>query len=279
MAKRPVIAIQVENSPDARPQSGLKDAGVIFETVVEGGITRFSVYYQENEFAKIGPVRSLRPYYIDWALGFDASILNSGASVQARDLMKKITVRDLNVVGAYYRASDRYAPHNAYSSYDQVAKIMKSKGWYKESNFTPLSRKDPSPLETPKASTISIDISSSLYNTSYKYDSQENCYLRSMAGNPHKDRESGQQLCPDVLVVMKTPISIIDGVGHAGVTTIGKGTAFIFQDGNVQKVTWSKSSRASQIKFTDSNGKPVGLNPGQTWITVVNTDRPVTYKP
>lgn len=279
LAERPVIAVQVENSPDARPQSGLKDAGVIFEAIAEGGITRFSVYYLESEFAKIGPVRSVRPYYIDWALGFDATILNSGASVQARQLMNQISVRDLNVPGAYYRADDRFAPHNAYSSYDQVADIMRDKGWYKPSNFTPLLRKDPAPLETATASSISVDISSSLYNISYTYNRECNCYRRKMAGNPHKDRESGQQLSPDVVVVLKTPHSVISSVGHLGIDTIGSGTAYIFQDGGVQKVTWSKSSRGAQIKFKDSKDQPVALNPGQTWITVVDPSRSVTYKP
>ncbi|HEX9594914.1 MAG TPA: DUF3048 domain-containing protein [Candidatus Saccharimonadales bacterium] len=279
LAKRPVIAVQVENSPEARPQSGLEDAGVIFEAIAEAGITRFSVYYQEAKFDKIGPIRSLRPYYIDWAKGFDASILNTGTSVQARQLISKVGIRDLNVGGAWYRASDRFAPHNAYASYDDVAKIMKDRGWYDEPDFTPLLRKDASPLETPTASSISVDISSALYNISYAYSPGCNCYRRSQAGNPHKERESGQQLSPDVVVVLKTPHSVISGVGHLGIDTIGSGTAFIFQDGGVQKVTWKKSSRAAQIKFTDSDGEAVGLNPGQTWFTVVNTDRPVTYKP
>lgn len=279
LAKRPVIAVQVENSPDARPQSGLEDAGVIFEVIAEGGITRFSVYYQEAEFDKIGPIRSLRPYYIDWAKGFDASILNTGTSVQARQLISQIGIRDLNVGGAWYRASDRFAPHNAYAKYSDVAKVMKDRGWYKESKFTPLARKAPEPLETPTARTISIDISSPLYNTSYTYDADCNCYLRSMGGNPHKERESGRQLSPEVLVVIKTPHRVISSVGHLGITTVGSGTAYIFQDGGVKKVTWSKSSRNAQLKFTDADGEPVGLNPGQTWITVVDTDRSVTYKP
>jgi len=279
LAKRPILAVQIENSPEARPQSGLHDAGVIFEAIAEGGITRFSAYYQESSPKILGPVRSLRPYYIDWALGFDAAILNSGSSVQARNLIDQIAVKDLSVGGAYYRASDRFAPHNAYSSYDRVQPIMESKGWYQEPDFTPLLRKDPEPLAAATARLIDIGISSAFYDVSYTYDADCNCYPRVMGGNQHKDRESGEQLSPDVVVVLKTPVSIIDGVGHLSYKTVGSGTAFIFQDGGVKKVTWSKSSRAAQIKFTDSNGKPVALNPGQTWITVVNTDRPVTYKP
>lgn len=279
LAKRPILEAQIENSPDARPQSGLEDAGVIFETIAEGGITRFSAYYQESSPAKLGPIRSLRPYYIDWLLGFDASVVHVGGSTQAMALVHSLGVKSLDVAGAYYRASDRYAPHNAYSSYDTLAKIMKNKGYYTAPNFTPLLRKEASALDKPKARIIDVGISSALYDISYEYSGGCNCYQRFMAGNPHKDRESGHQLSPDVVVVIKTPMSVIDGVGHLGITTIGKGTAFIFQDGNVQKVTWSKSSRKAQIKFSDADGKPVGLNPGQTWITVVNTDRPITYKP
>jgi len=279
LARRPIFTVQIENSPDARPQSGLKDAGVIIEAIAEGGITRFSAYYQETEPAKLGPIRSLRPYFIDWLVGFDSVVLHVGGSTQARKLVSSLGVKSLDVSGAYYRASDRFAPHNAYSSYSTMVDVAKRLGHYQTPDFTPLKRQEPKPVETAKAKTISLDISSSLYNVVYRYDSSCNCYPRELAGNPHKDRESGEQLRPDVVVVIKTPHSVIDAVGHTGITTIGSGTGFIFQDGTVFKVKWSKSSRGAQLKFTDADGQAVGLNPGQTWITVMPSNKGVSYQP
>jgi hypothetical protein len=278
LAKRPTLSAQVENSPDARPQSGLINAGVIFEAIAEGGITRFNATWQEEGPKVVGPVRSLRPYYIDWALGFDAAILNSGASIQATNLMKQITVKDLNVGGAYYRDSTRFAPHNAYSTYDQVVDVMKRLGYYQTPKFTPIKRKAAAPRETPNANTINVDISSELFNLTYRYSADCNCYARSMAGSPHKDRESGKQLSPDVVVVLKAPHSVISSVGHMGIKIVGSGQGWIFQDGGVTKVTWKKTSRAGQITFTNSKKEAVALNPGQTWFTVIPTDKSVSYK-
>lgn len=277
LAKRPILSAQIENSPDARPQSGLNSAGVVFEAIAEGGITRFNAMWQEASPKVLGPIRSLRPYYIDWLLGFDAPVVNSGTSVQARALMSQVKVKDLNVGGAYYRDPTRFAPHNAYASYNQLVDVMKRLGYYKEPDFTPLKRKDEAKLETPTASTISVNISSDLFNVAYRYDAGCNCYARSVGGSPHKDRESGQQLKPDVVVVLKAPHSVISSVGHLGIKIVGSGQGWIFQDGGVTKVTWKKASRAGQITFTNADKEAVALNPGQTWFSVIPTDKSVSY--
>jgi hypothetical protein len=279
LAERAVYAVMIENSPDARPQSALSQAGVVFEAIAEGGITRFLTLFQETSPEKIGPVRSLRPYYIDWLLGFDPAVLHVGGSTEARAMIPTYGVKSLDTVGAYYRTSDRYAPHNAYSSYDRVSSLMKKNG-YTSSKFTPFLRGEPTPVETPKATTITVNISSALYNISYKYDAGCNCYKRNLAGEPHKDRETGAQLSPDVVIVLKTPHSFaVDSANHTVIETIGTGEALIFQNGDAIKSTWKKSSRTAQITFTDVNDKVVALNPGQTWITVMPPERSVTFTP
>lgn len=279
LAKRPILAAQIENSLDARPQSGLDSAGVVFEAIAEGGITRFTALWQEQSPSVLGPIRSLRPYYIDWLLGFDAAVVHVGGSTQAKSLVSQLGVKSLDVSGAYYRADDRFAPHNAYASYGQLVDVMKRLKYYKTPDFTPLKRKAAEPAETPKASTIDVAISSSLFDVFYRYDKGCNCYSRNVGGAPHKDRESGQTLSPEVVVVLKMKHSVIDGVGHLGLSLVGSGEGWVFQDGNVTKVTWKKSSRSAQITFADSKGNAVGLNPGQTWITAIPTDKSVTYAP
>lgn len=279
LAKRPILVVQIENSFEARPQSGLNKAGVIIEAIAEAGITRFSAYFQETEPSILGPVRSLRPYFIDWLLGFDANVVHVGGSTQATSMISSLGVKSLDVSGAYYRASDRYAPHNAYSSYNDLKSVMQRLGYYKASKFTPITRKVPAALEIPTARVINIDVSSSLFNVDYTYNKTCNCYLRNMAGAPHKDRESGNQLSPNVAVVLKIPQRVIDNVGHIGMDTIGSGSGYIFQDGGVIKVTWKKASRTEQIKFFDVKNQEIGLNPGQTWITVIPDTKSVNYQP
>lgn len=277
LAKRTVIAVQIENSPDARPQSGLSQAGVVFEAIAEAGITRFSAYYLDEQPKKLGPIRSLRPYYIDWAMGFDAVIVNTGMSDGAQRAVNRYDVKSMSDV--FYRASDRFAPHNAYSSYKDLFNAAKNRG-FNTSEYTPLARKDPSPLETPKAATINVNISSSLYNVVWNYDADCNCYHRSMGGAKHIDRENGKQISPDVVIVLKMGHSILDPTdGNLKLETIGKGQGWVFQDGGVSKVTWRKSSRDKQLTFTDANGDEVKLNPGKTWFTAIPLDKSVSFKP
>jgi hypothetical protein len=117
-SKRPVTAIIIENSPDARPQSGLKNSGVVFEAIAEGGITRFLTLYQEDQPQLIGPVRSLRPYYIDWLAAFDPSVAHVGGSLNALQEIRNGSYKDIDQFShadTYWRARDRYAPHNVYT--------------------------------------------------------------------------------------------------------------------------------------------------------------------
>lgn len=269
--KQAVTAIMIENSPDARPQSGLKDAGVVYEAIAEGGITRFLAIYQEAKPQLIGPVRSVRLYYVDWAAPYNASIAHIGGSKFALDEVRNGSYRDIDQffnANYYWRATDRYAPHNVYTSFEKLDALNQSKG-YTESSFTGFARKDGKPSAKPDASAVTINISSRLYNTTYAYDAATNTYHRSIGGAPHLDREKGQ-ITPDVVVAMKVNMSLVmeDGYREA-ITTTGSGEATIFQNGVAQAVTWQKPSRQAQIQFIGADGKEVKLNRGQTWISAV----------
>jgi hypothetical protein len=275
VTKQAVTGIMIENSPDSRPQSGLKDSGVVFEAVVEGGITRFLVLYQEQKPKLIGPVRSVRMYYVDWIAAFNASVAHIGGSAKALKEVRNGKYRDIDQffnADAYWRATDRYAPHNVYTSFKRLDALNKAKG-YTTSSFTGFTRRDSQENNTgTPATSINVTISSALYNSQYKYDAKNNYYNRSQAGAAHKDREAGQ-IRPKVVIVMKIPEKLVFEDGYRQqLSTVGKGTAFIFQEGTVQEVTWSKASRTEQIKFTDKEGKDVPLVRGQTWLTAVPAD-------
>lgn len=279
LAERPVTGVMIENSPEARPQSGLQDAGVVFEAIAEGGITRFLAMYQEDQPKLVGPVRSLRPYYLDWAMGFNSSVAHVGGSEEALRLARNLSeFRDLDQFsgGAYfYRSTDRFAPHNVYTKSKLLDKYSKSKG-FTSSSFTSIERKKPKPADSATARTINVGYSSSLFGVKYEYNKKNNRYMRSLAGKPHIDRESGKQIYTDVVVVMKMDWSVAAS-GHSIYGTTQGGEVVIFQDGLVKKGKWSKKSRTDNIKFENAEGEPIKLNPGKTWFSALPKDRSLTY--
>jgi hypothetical protein len=277
----PITGIMIENSPDARPQSGLNQAGVVFEAIAEGGITRFLTLWQEAQPDYVGPVRSVRPYYVDWLEGFDAAIAHAGGSPEALNKIKAEGVKDLDQFangGSYRRVSNRYAPHNLYTGLGDLVNLQKSKGWT-HSTFTGFPRKAEQASSAPTARTVDIKISGALYDVHYDYDTASNSYKRSEGGKPHVDERSKEQIAPKVVVAMVVPYSIhADGI-HSVYQTIGSGTAYVFQDGTISEVTWTKTSGKSQITFKDAAGKALSFNAGQTWITATGLNTNVTYKP
>jgi len=269
--KSAVTGIMIENSTDARPQSGLKNSGIVFEAIAEGGITRFLVLYQQEKPQLIGPVRSIRLYDAEWAAAFNTSIGHVGGSAEGLAEVRNGTYRDIDQFfnsSAYWRSTDRYAPHNVYTSFEKLDKLNADKG-YTSSTFTGFTRIDESPVATPDATNIQIDISGPLFNSTYAYDAKTNSYLRSQAGAPHTDREDGQ-INPKVLVALNVDeTTVMQDGSRESIITIGSGAATIFQNGTAQKVTWSKAGKTDQVKFTDALGKDVPLVRGQTWIVAV----------
>jgi hypothetical protein len=300
--QRPVTGVMIENSTDARPQSGLGDASVVFEAIAEGGITRFLALFQDTQPDYIGPVRSVRPYYEQWALGFDAPLAHVGGSPEALANIKIWGVKDLDQFynsGAYQRVSKRYAPHNVYTSIAKLNEVETAKGYTtstfkgfaratKENPYKPASATTSKTSKTPTkpdarttASSIDVAISSSLYNNHYDYDASTNSYKRSEGGQPHMvvdAADAQKQITPKVVITLVMPYGIQSDGKHSDYGTIGTGQLFVFQDGTVTPGTWSKAGNNDQFQFVDNNGHPLLFNPGQTWITVVDAASDVTYK-
>lgn len=278
--KRPVTGIMIENSPDARPQSGLRDAGVVFEAIAEGGITRFLALFQEGQPDHIGPVRSVRPYYVDWVHGFDAAIAHVGGSSDGLAKIKSDGVKDLDQFAnpkPFKRVSNRYAPHNMYTSMAGLDELSQSKG-FTSSTFDSFPRKDDQPLAAPTAKTLNFNISGQIYNPQFDYDTATNSYKRSHSGKPHKDEKSGEQLAPKVVIAAVINYGIAPNGVNSKYDNLGSGKAYIFQDGFVTQATWNKPSGGEQITFKDDGGRPIKLNAGQTWISVVASADRVSYK-
>jgi hypothetical protein len=286
LAARPVTGVMIENSPDARPQSGLQDAGVVYEAIAEGGITRFLAVFQDTSPQYVGPVRSLRPYYLDFAAPYQASIAHVGGSPDALSQVRSGAYRDIDQFfnsGSYWRISTRYAPHNVYTSFEKLDALNQKKG-YTKSEYTPWKRKQEKPAAAPTVSHIDVKISSALYYSHYDYDKASNAYLRSEGGKPHLQITSASdkaatQIHPKVVLALVMSYSVLDRAGHSGYGTTGSGQMYVFQDGTLTQGTWSKADRNSMFNFKDAAGQPLALDAGQVWITAVKSPSEVASAP
>lgn len=286
--KRTVTGIMVENSPQARPQSGLSQAGVVFEAIAEGGVTRFLALYQDTAPDNVGPIRSARPYFEQWALGFDAGYAHVGGSPEALADIKAWHVRDLDQFansGSYHRVSSRAAPHNVYTSIAALNQLEVQKGYdtSKYSGFVRKKKAVPDKKVPPAAKTINLTLSGPLYNVHYDYDAATNSYARSVGGAAHIDANTGKPIKPAVVVALVMPYSLgaLDSSGayYSNYGTIGSGPAYVFQDDQVITGTWTKASDTAQFSFKDASGKIIRLNPGQTWLTALADTSKVSYSP
>lgn len=278
-----VLAVVVENHPDARPQSGLTKASVVYETLSEGGITRFLALFQENEVSEVGPVRSARSFFVDWVLEHQAYFAHVGGNIEAIDLIRPLKVEDINQFwfsSYFWRDYSRYAPHNVYTTSGKLRSAGVKKGYPKKSNFQGLDFKAEKPLEKrPKSANLSVSFSYA-FNPTYKYVRKGNYWLRYENGVPFMDKKAKKQIAPKNIIVEFTSFSY--GVTRAGeqatrVKTVGKGKALFFIDGLKTEGTWRKKSRKSKTEFLDKNGNKIKLNPGQTWIEVVPIGNSVSY--
>jgi hypothetical protein len=285
LAVRPITSVVIENfNPDARPQSGLSQAGVVYEANAEGGITRFLAFFLDSRPASIGPVRSLRTYFVDWALEFNAPVAHAGGNADALDLVQPLGMKDMNglsfAADAFFRTNDKAAPHNLYTTSDKLDALMKRLGYYVPASFTPSPRKADQPVAKAANPKIHIDFSYSGYQVDYNYDAAANDYARNMGGTPHIDRNNGQQIHVKNVVVEMMPTSYgTTRIGESTVImkTVGSGPGWLCQDGTCTAITWQKDSHNARTKLIGQNGADLPLNAGNTWYEIVPVGKTVTF--
>ncbi|HUC19973.1 MAG TPA: DUF3048 domain-containing protein [Candidatus Polarisedimenticolaceae bacterium] len=281
LADRAIRAIVVENSPEARPQSGLSQAGVVYEALAEGGITRFLTFFLEGQPPSIGPVRSLRPYFNDWTLEFNSPISHAGGSAEALGQVGPLKVKSINALAGgnnqyFTRSGDRAAPHNLYTNSAAQDQLLQAKGYAQPATFTPNPRKKDEPPATPAHTIISINYSYSGFQVEYHYNKPCNCYDRFMAGAPHIDRNTGAQIQVKNVVIQYMSVGY-DSTGHAIIGLLGTGKTVVLRDGGSVEGTWSKATYEQRTKLLDPAGKEIPLNKGNTWFSIVPDSRPISY--
>jgi hypothetical protein len=275
-------AVMVENHTDARPLSSPAMANLVYEIPVEGGITRYMLVFDATTTVDvIGPVRSARPYFVDFADGLNAVYAHVGGSPEALDKIKSMTsFRDLNEFWNgkfFWRSAKRVAPHNAYTRTDLLHEADASKQWA-VGHFRSWSYKDDDPLTSTGTQRGDAGgprlIYGGAYSAGWKYDKQNDQYIRSEAGEVQKDQSGTVVMAKNVVVIM-TDASVLDSYGRLKLRTTGRGKAFLYRDGKKLELSWQRNA-GEHIRFESVDGAEAVFNRGTTWIEVM-TD-PAAFK-
>lgn len=279
VAGRPNTAVVIENYYDARPQTGLSQADVVYEALAEGGITRYMAIFHTQQPSVMGPVRSVRTYFVDWSLENDAPLAHVGGNADALDEIGPLGMKNMDEFsngGYFYRTSDRVAPHNMYTTSALLAKLEQALGYAKPSAAQPLAQfKDDKPDKQAPHPTIDINYSYNGFQVEYRYDPATNTYLRYLAGRPDIDRGTGQQIRVKNVVAEMMPTSYgLTRIGEQTVImqTVGQGQVVVFRDGDAVVGTWKKDSHAARTQLLDAAGQPIALDRGNTWFAVISID-------
>ena len=284
LGRRP-LAVMVNNHIDARPQSGLIYADLVYEIVAEGGITRLLPFFKSETPEKIGPVRSTREYYLVFVKEMgDAMLMHIGWSPQALAAIESWPVRSLGRGGGqFWRDNPRGVAieHTAYvNGKDLVELGVDTLGWGGTREYTVWQYKDEVGVydSYPNANDLFIDFwFKGDYSAIFKYDTENNSYLRSMGYDendnpiPHADQDTKEQINVKNVIVQYVTESPIpnDPKGRLDYELVGSGTGLVFIDGKVIDVSWNKEARDERTMFYDSDGAEIQFNRGQIWVSVV----------
>lgn len=281
LQQRPIV-VMIDNHPNAYPQSGLDKATVVFEALAEFGLTRFMAVYAPGitpEATSIGPVRSARLYFVQWAMEFRGLYVHAGGAPQALDLLQNTTsvvnldalFRDRSIY--FTRVSQRAAPHNLYTDSATLERALRALAPepFSDPDIGFLFKTDAPPDARPPSKRIEYFFIYREDPAGWTYDPATNSYLRLRRGRPAIDAVTGQQLRVKNVVVMEVPEAPIPGddKGRIEQKVIGSGRARVFFDGVEREVTWRKDSPESRLLFLDASGNEIAFNPGQIWIVAL----------
>jgi hypothetical protein len=282
------IAVMVDDQADARPQSGLTTASVVWQAPAEGGIPRYMLVFQETIPTVVGPVRSSRYYYIAWAAELRAVYAHAGGSSQALKTLREsgngqlvYNADEFRWGRSFWRVRDRFPPHNLYTDGKHLRQLATTVGAVDEPIVAPWSfAPDLAPSRRPRGG--QIDMAYTENRIRYDYDWQTNTYLRSVTGEKRQiDAATGVQVAPKNVVIMLMkfgPLGHGFNHGRLEAQVVGQGTAWIATNGTTINGTWRKASLTEPTQFFDSYGQPVVLTVGQTFVNVLETGSTVTLK-
>lgn len=268
----PAFMVIVENSADSRPQSGLSQADIIYETSAEGGISRFIALFQSKSPEIIGPVRSVRSYFLDLAKERNLPFAHCGGSEESlNEINSSSSIMSINEIsnGSYFwRDNTRNAPHNLYTSSENIRKFISYKSWNIKNNIFPkFDNNHFNSANITKALNIFIKVNS-IYSTSYFYE--DGLYTKYMDGDIAIDTNTNKPLTFSNIVIQKTNINLNEDNIHLNIELKGSGDGYVFSKGKMIKITWKKDTENSNTILYDENGNEVPFSSGNTIWNIID---------
>lgn len=277
------IAVMIDNdNKKAWPQAGISDAYIVYEITVEGGATRLmALFPYDANTEKIGPVRSSRHYFLDYALEHDAIYAHYGWSPRAIKDISALGVNNIN--GLYDKAfwrERKYAGdyHSAFTSMEKLKENATSKGYRTDIQKKPLKfSKKVRDIEGGNAASVGIAFVG-FYKIGFEYDSEKNTYARIVNGSPYTLQENIDIAAENIIVMVMNEAPLGDNSDRINISDVGEGEGYFITRGKYIPIKWSKSERAAETVYSDAEGNEIELNPGQTWIEIVSPKMNVTIE-
>ena len=271
------IAVMIDNEKPAWVNhGGLNSAYMLYEFIIEGGETRIMAFFKNVNPSYIGPVRSARHYFLDYAMEHDAIFVHFGWSPLAQSNIKTLGINNINGIydTFYWRVPPKSSYHNAITSMDNIKKQITSKKYRATSDKGPIieyNKEDTDIVSGETANTIKVKYSAT-QNVSYVYDAERKVYLRSMRGQAHKDSQTGEQFYAKNIIMIFVRDELLDDPedkGRRNLYNVGTGNGFYATNGKIERITWKKTERAAVTQYFDAAGNPLKINDGITWTQIV----------
>ncbi len=281
------IAVMIDNNINAMPQAGLLEADIIYEIIVEGGESRLMLILQDKDLDKIGPIRSARHYFLDYALENDAIYVHYGWSPQAQADITSLGVDNINGIyeseDSFWRVDDKYAPHNAVTSTKNILEIADRKGYRvdKEKENVLNYVVDEVNLEDGEiANTVTIPYSSGNV-VKYEYDEDLKEYVRYSRGEKQVDWDTEKTVTTKNIIIEKarnTTLNDGSGKGRQTLDNIKELDGYYITNGKAIKITCDKTTRSGQTVYKDLDGNEIDVNDGKTFIQICPIDAEITIE-
>ena len=269
----------IDNSRQARPQSGLSQTDFLYEVMTEGGITRFLGLFNSNIVDKIGPVRSARYYFLDLIEEFNLPFAHCGGSYDSLDrISADSSLKSMNEIAntSYFtRDNSRVAPHNLYTKTENMDKLLDIKDFSKDEPRDFIFNDDywaNSDLENCQNIELKL---SPYYTTSYSLS--ENGYIKSMDGKEAIDASNNELLSFDNIVIQLTDITNRENEEYMNIDLVSSGDTYVISSGKMIKATWSKSSTNDTTILKDSSGKEIPFSIGNTIWHIADSSNEIIF--
>lgn len=271
------IAVMIDNHSDAWPQAGLQKAYMVYEIIVEGSETRLMALFKGVDVEKIGPVRSARHYFIDYAMENDAIYTHFGQSPQAESDLKTYRINDINGIAedgtTFTRVKDKAAPHNAVTSTKKLIDSAKSKNYRTTSEEKSVLNyvTDEINLDDGQSATSITIPHSPLQIVKYEYDEQAKVYKRLARNKEQKDWDSKETITTKNIIITfcdNYTLADSENKGRQGLKNIGTFDGYYITNGKAIKIKCTKESRDKQTEYKDLEGNEIKINDGNTFVNI-----------